>query len=200
MNRSFNKDKFNNVIKAVSIILRLSVIFLYVLLGFLFIAAVIFAFLPKDILDFDLANLENLNVQFTNIMYILRDGSFIGIINLKWLLVLLFFTISVNVLFIQLILLKLRKIVSDVKEENPFSVKNIHRLKFISIAYFVSSFVLPTVNGWLFTVGANTFKIFDATFNFSLNFSAIFMGVILLILAYVFDYGASLQEDYDLTV
>jgi len=201
MNRSLDKKKFESVIKVVYLFLRISVIALFVLLGILVVTSIVFPFIPKELFDFELANLEQIDIQVGSILYELRGIiTFAGIVNVKWLLSLLFVVLSVNLLFFQFILIQLKTIISDVSNKIPFSDKNIKRLKYMGIAYLVSSIVLPIVNGTLFVKIANTFNIFDATINFSIDFQSVFIGIIILILAYVFEYGATLQEDIDLTV
>jgi uncharacterized membrane protein len=201
MNRSLNKKKFESVIKVVYHFLRYSVVALYVLLGLLVLTSVVIPFISKGVFDFNLANLEHIDIQAGSIMYDIRGIiTFTGIVNVKWLLSLLFVVLSVNLLFFQFILIQLKQIITDVYNKIPFSDKNIIRLKYMGIAYLISSVVLSMVNGLLFVKIVNTFNIFDATINFSIDFQSAFIGVIILILAYVFEYGAALQEDIDLTV
>ena len=201
MNRSLDKKKFESVIKVVYLFLRISVIALFVLLGILVVTSIVFPFIPKELFDFELSNLEQIDIQVGSILYELRGIiTFTGVVNVKWLLSLVFVVLSVNLLFFQFILIQLKTIISDVSNKIPFSDKNIKRLKYMGIAYLVSSIVLPIVNGTLFVKIANTFNIFDATINFSIDFQSVFIGIIILILAYVFEYGATLQEDIDLTV
>ena len=201
MNRSLDKKKFESVIKVVHHFLRSSVVALYVLLGLLVLVSVVFPFISKDLFNYDLANLNHINIEFGSILYDIRGIiTFTGIVNVKWLLSLLFVVLTVNLMFFQFILIQLHKIITDVCNKTPFSVKNIKCLKYMGIAYLISSIVLPLVNGLLFVNIANTFNIFDATINFSMDFQSAFIGIIILILAYVFEYGATLQEDIDLTV
>jgi uncharacterized membrane protein len=201
MNRSLNKKKFESVIKVVYQILRVVVVALYVLLGLLVLTSVVIPFISKGVFDYNLANLEHIDIQAGSIMYDIRGIiTFTGIVNVKWLLSLLFVVLSVNLLFFQFILIQLKQIITDVYNKIPFSDKNIIRLKYMGIAYLISSVVLSMVNGLLFVKIVNTFNIFDATINFSIDFQSAFIGVIILILAYVFEYGAALQEDIDLTV
>ncbi len=201
MNRSLNKKKFESVIKVVYHFLRVCVVVLYVLLGLLVVTSIVFPFISEGLFDFNLANLDNIDIQTGSILYEVRGIiTFTGIVNVKWLLSLLFVVLTLNLVFFQFILIQLKKIITDVYNKIPFSDKNIKRLKYMGIAYLISSIVLPMVNGSLFVKVANTFNIFDATINFSINFQSVFIGLIILILAYVFEYGAALQEDIDLTV
>jgi uncharacterized membrane protein len=181
--------------------LRISVVALYVLLGLLFLTSVVLPFVSKGVFDFNLANLDNIDIQTGSILYEVRGiVTLTGIVNVKWLVSLAFVVLTVNLVFFQFVLIQLKQIITDVYHKIPFSDKNIKRLKYMGIAYLVSSVVLPMVNGSLFAMVANTFNIFEATINFSMDFQSAFIGIIILILAYVFEYGATLQEDIDLTV
>ncbi len=201
MNRSLNKKKFESFIKVVYQFLRIGVIALYVLLALLVLTSVVFPFIPKELFDFELSNLDQIDIQSGTLLYEFRGiVTFVGIVNVKWLLNLLFIVLTVNLLFFQFILIQLKTIITDVSNKIPFSDKNVKRLKYMGIAYLISSIVLPIVNGTLFVTLAKTFNIFDATINFSIDFQSVFIGIIILIIAYVFEYGAALQEDIDLTV
>ena len=201
MNRSLDKKKFESVIKVVYRFLRISVVALYVLLGLLFLTSVVLPFVSKGVFDFNLANLDNIDIQTGSILYEVRGiVTLTGIVNVKWLVSLAFVVLTVNLVFFQFVLIQLKQIITDVYHKIPFSDKKIKRLKYMGIAYLVSSVVLPMVNGSLFAMVANTFNIFEATINFSMDFQSAFIGIIILILAYVFEYGATLQEDIDLTV
>ena len=201
MNRSLDKKKFESVIKVVYRFLRISVVALYVLLGLLFLTSVVLPFVSKGVFDFNLANLDNIDIQTGSILYEVRGiVTLTGIVNVKWLVSLAFVVLTVNLVFFQFVLIQLKQIITDVYHKIPFSDKNIKRLKYMGIAYLVSSVVLPMVNGSLFAMVANTFNIFEATVSFSMDLQSVFIGIIILILAYVFEYGAALQEDIDLTV
>ena len=189
MNRSLDKNKFESVINIVFNILKVGVIILYVMIGLFVLLSIIFPFIPKTLLDFDLSNLEHVNIQTGSILYDMSGIiTFTGIVNLKWLLSLLFIVVTINLGFFQYILILLKNILIDVQQKTPFSIKNITRLKYMGIAYLVSSIVLSFVNGSLFSVIINTFDIFEANVNFSIDFQSVFMGTLILILAYQIPY------------
>lgn len=200
MSRSFNKKQFHAIIDVVYLFLRWAVVSLIILTSLLFVSNVVMLFLPQSILDYDLANLENVNIQLMNVMYSLNNASFTGIVNVKWLLSFALFTGIVNLVFIIIVMILLRNLIADVKQQQPFSENNIKRLKYMGYAYLISSIVLPFINQSFSMYVVNLFELWQATVNFSINLQAVFMGVIILILAGVFEYGEYLQEDHDLTV
>jgi len=196
----FKKDNFDIVIKVVSFILKWSVILLYVVLGLMAIAFIASIFVPKGLYDFDLSLLGNINVQIANVVYEVTEGTFEGIINVKSIVIQGIITGIVQLGILQFILIMLKNIVSDVKKENPFSSENFKRLKFIGFAYIGAGVVSPVFNSWLMFRIVEALDLFRIDLNYSLNLQSIFMGLIILGLASVFRYGASLQEDHDLTV
>jgi hypothetical protein len=60
--------------------------------------------------------------------------------------------------------------------------------------------ILSWANSLFLYQVVETLDLYDATVNFSMEIPSLFMGAILLIVAYVFDYGTYLQEEHDMTV
>ena len=114
---------------------------------------------------------------------------------------------TANTLFLVLIPLAwlLRKILREVKAGRPFTLENVRRIKYIG--YFV--LVSVPVNWLVQYLFARNYSSFvripgaevsggpDFT-DFSLN--SIFTGLLILVLAQIFDLGVRLQDDSDLTV
>lgn len=200
MSRSFNQNRFKSLIQGTHLFLSWFIIGLYILIGLLGIALIVFTMLPKGLLDFDLSNIENINIQFSSVMYEIDESIFSGVVNVKWLLALGSLVGLVNIGFLQYILTLLRNMMKDVEAKQPFSEANVKRLKWIGIAYLVAAVVLPFANSMFFLHLIDLLDLFEANANFTIRFQSVFMGLIILILAYVFDYGAYLQEDHDMTV
>lgn len=200
MSQTFNKKNFDLMIKGVHYFLKWAVVGLVGLTAILLVGAIGVMFIPKELLDFDLANLENVNVQVMNIMYALEELNFTGIVNVKWLIVFGMTIGAVNLFFLVYVLHMMKGVVKDVKGKAPFSDDNIKRLKYMGYAYLISAVALPLINNSLAVYVVNLLDLWEADVNFMINFSAVFMGAIILILAGVFEYGETLQEDHDLTV
>lgn len=200
MNKTISKNRFDTILKGMYVFLRWSVRALYGLMGVIFVGFIVSIVLPKDILNFDLDNIEHINIQLSNVLYQLDDSFFTGVINVKWLLVLLCVMALSNLAFLQFVMTYIRNILSDTIEKTPFSVKNVTRLKYVGYGYLVASVVLPSINNLFFWQLVHQLDLFEATINFSVHFQSVFMGIIILILAYIFDYGSYLQEDHDMTV
>lgn len=200
MEQTFNKKQYEVIIKVVNIFLKWSVRAIFVLLGIILIGFIAVIFIPKSLLNFDMANLENINVQFANVMYEINEDIFTGIANVKNLLLILLFTGIANLTFFQFIQIQLKKIVTSVREELPFRNSNAIILRNLGLGYLIASVLISLINSWLMMTLVNTFNVYEATINFSVNLQMVFMGIIVLILAYVFSYGSYLQEEHDSTV
>jgi hypothetical protein len=200
MAQSFNKNRFDMIIKVVHKFLRFAIIGTAILISIIALGGFVVLFIPKDILDFNLGNIEHINVQVMNVLYSINDDILSGVINVKWLIVFGSFTGVINLVFVYYIFRKLKQVIGDVLEEVPFSENNIIRLKHLGFAYVISSVVLPMLNAGFMVYVVNLLNLFEANVNFQISLQALFMGALILILATVFEYGKYLQEDHDLTV
>lgn len=200
MNHSFNKKFFDSMIKVVHVFLKYSVGALFVLVGILFVGFLVTIFIPVELFEFNLEHIANMDVSVMNISYDLSTIGLNGVINLKWLVVLALFVAIVNLVFYQFIQIQLKKLMRNVREGNPFSTSNSTFLRYMGVAFIVAAVLLPLVDGWLFMVIINRLELFDATINFSLDIQLLFVGVLILILGYIFEYGAYLQEEHNMTV
>lgn len=200
MERTFNKQRYHGVISIAHIVLKWIIGFFYIIIGIAVIGTIVVLFIPKSALDFNMANLEHINIQFTNIMYEINGGFFTGIANVKNLLLLLGLVGLVNLGFVQFIMIELKKLVASVREEMPFKASNAMILRNMGIVFLIASVVVSLANAWLMMTAINTFDVYQATINFSINLQYLFMGVLVLILAYVFSYGSFLQEEHDQTI
>ncbi|GEM_PF-1037317 len=200
MEHSFNKKQYGTIIRIVNVFFKWSIAAIFILLGMVLIGFIAVIFIPKGLLDFNMANLEHINVQFTNILYEINADIFTGIANVKSLLLIMLFAGLVNLSFFQFVQIQLKKIISSVKEELPFKNSNAVILRNLGLGYLIASVLVSLVNSWLMMTVINTFNVFEASVNFSIDFQMVFMGIIILILAYVFSYGSYLQEEHDTTL
>ncbi len=200
MESTFNKERFHGVIGIVYTILKWIIRFGYLVAGITVIGFLVVLFIPKDLLDFNMANLEHINVQFTNIMYQINGGFFTGIVNIKSLLLLLLFAGMINLGFYLFIMIHIKKLVGSVRNNVPFEKSNAIILRNLGIGYLIASVLVSVVNSWLMVSAVNTFDVINTTVNFSIDLQYVFIGVIILILAYVFSYGSYLQQEHDTTI
>ena len=200
MSRSFNKKYFDTVLNITSWAIRITVIALFFLLVLLALTIGVVTFLPKGLLDFDLANLQNIDMQLQYAFISINPDYFTGIINVKWSIVLTALVGLTNVGFLLYIFILLKKIVTDVKTKRPFSELNVRRFNFIGISFIVAALILPIFNSLLLS---NIFKLLSVDFarvTYTIDIQQVFMGLLVLVLANIFEYGKNLQEENDLTV
>lgn len=200
MSRKFNKERFETVIKLVDVFLKFSVIAIFVLLGILTLGFITTLFIPSGLYDFDLANLEQMSVQVFGLDYDLTALGLTGVVNIKRVVIAGIFALLINLGFYQFVQVLLKKVMSNIRNQHPFNPTNVTYLKYMGIGFLVASLLLPIFNSVFFVQVMNTLDLFDVDVNASLNFQSLYMGVIILILAYIFDYGSYLQEEHDMTV
>lgn len=115
----------------------------------------------------------------------------------------LMFILSLLMLAIGLLVLyQLRRIFSTLVRETPFTGENVRSIRIIGITVIAGSLLNTIVR---FMIGIYISSIvhlpgFELFPNLKINFSGIFLGAVIIILAEVFRHGARLQEEQDLTV
>ncbi|MFH0993414.1 MAG: DUF2975 domain-containing protein [bacterium] len=169
-------------------------------MGILLIGFVAVVFVPKGLLNWDMANLEQISVRLVNILNEINGDILAGDANVKNLILMILFAGVVNLSFFQFVQIQLKKIVSSVRDEMPFRNANAIILRNLGLGYIIASVFVSFVNSWMFMTLVNTFNVFNATYNFSIDWQMVFMGIIILILAYIFSFGSYLQEEHDATV
>lgn len=200
MENTYNRRKFDIVINGTHTFLRFATNALYVLLGIIVLGSIAVIFIPKGLLDFDLANLQNINVNIMNTYFEIDESLFTGIVNVKGSILLFLAMGIVNLSFLQYLMLLIKWIIGDVKNQTPFTDKNVKRLKLMSFGYLFASVIIPLISRAFFFNVIDKLQMSQLSVNFSPNFQFIFMGIIIFILAIIFEHGVNLQEDHDMTV
>jgi hypothetical protein len=102
-----------------------------------------------------------------------------------------------------LIIFQLKKIFTTITEGSPFSMENSKRIRVIGWTIIAAS-VIKALLGFLLGLYFSTLinlPGLDLTANIRLqDFAGVFAGIIILALAEVFQHGARLQEESNLTV
>ena len=95
---------------------------------------------------------------------------------------------------------QIRNILKTVEAGTPFEKDNTKRLTIIGTVLIIGSFVFNAMNG---LVTINIIKLFEwnkYSFAYSPDLFILFTGLLILILAGIFNYGAYLQNEYDTTL
>lgn len=98
------------------------------------------------------------------------------------------------------ILHRLGEVMDTVAAENPFHRGNPKRIRDIGLAVMAAAFLIPAANSWVALRMVRSFALEDFSILYSPDVVLAFTGLLLLVLAAVFDYGCYLQEEIDQTV
>ena len=199
MEQTYNKEKFSKFIHVVQIIVKVLKIILFIILGILGIAFIISAIIPQSRFEVDLSRFENLNVRISSIVNAVDPDLFDQVVNIKRFIVTGLIGAILNTTFVTFILIQLSKLLGNVKEE-PFNLQNSLILKSLGIGYFVASIVLKTYQSVVSNAAFQTVGIDQHGTAIGINLQYVFMGVLILILSYIFSYGSYLQEEHDATL
>jgi len=129
------------------------------------------------------------------------------------MLMVLIATLVIVALFVIAIML-LQRLLKDIGDGHPFAPEAPGLIRRLAILIFVGSVVVPLVSSlveWfsfraigiqnvVATTANGTTINMGTGFNFSINLTTIVIGFIVLLLAYVFEYGVHLQNQADETL
>ncbi len=201
MENTFDQNKYKGLMNFFHTILKIFVIVLYIVLGMMTVGFIVVLFIPRGLLDVDLAVLSGFNERFTNFMEEMDPNYFVGTINVKRSLLAILFRGILNIGFLQFLMINLKTLIKNVKDHQIFEKDNATILKVLGFGFLIASFVLPIFRNVSLRVVTNMLGVFENTTRlFAIQWTHVFMGLVILILAYVFSYGSYLQEEHDLTV
>lgn len=200
MSNSFNKKYFNTILSITRWVIKACVVGLIILVGVLVVGAVVVSFLSIDLFNYNLDNLQNIDIQYLNAFISINPSIFTGVINVKWEIVSGFLIALMNVSFLLFVFIMLKKVIIDVTNKAPFSKDNIKRFFKIGIAFVIAAIVFPIFEGLFFSEILDLLSLDNSGSNYMINTSQLFMGFLVLVLAGIFEYGSNLQEDHDMTV
>ncbi|MFP4698680.1 MAG: DUF2975 domain-containing protein [Eubacteriales bacterium] len=99
-----------------------------------------------------------------------------------------------------IIVKQLTVILKSVEKGNPFNENNSLKLKVIGTTLIIASLITPICDMLLAIKVIQFLNINIDSFNYSINLTMLFSGLLILLLSGVFRYGSKLQEEYDLTI
>lgn len=99
-----------------------------------------------------------------------------------------------------IIVKQLTVILKSVEKGNPFNENNSLKLKAIGTTLIIASLITPICDMLLAIKVIQFLNINIDSFNYSINLTMLFSGLLILLLSGVFRYGSKLQEEYDLTI
>lgn len=198
MNQNFNEKSFKKLINftygITKVILYMSFVF-----GILsLVAFLVLSFIPGSI--FDNSSLTNFRFEIGNTLsyvfhYQLSNGSDLKAIALGEIS-----TGFTYLAFVTIFCYYLKNILTEVKNQNPFSEKSIKNIFKIGHIVILGGIIAPIVEFCAASIVMNTLNLNDIDVTLSLDTNLIFIGLLVLVLANIFKYGAHLQNEYDQTV
>ena len=123
-----------------------------------------------------------------------------GEIMIKSFLQALFMYISFAALMVSVVLFEVKRILKTVVADNPFEKGNSKNLTVISLVLMIGSLMVPVLEGRVFTAIIQMLHVNNMNVSYSVDGNLLFTGILLLILAGVFQYGNYLQEEVDSTL
>jgi hypothetical protein len=133
-------------------------------------------------------------------MVVKFDLQSLGVIIIKPFLQAMFMWISFVSLMGSVLLYELKRILKNVVADNPFEKGNSKNLTVIAITLLVGSLILPIFEGRIAMAVIDVLKISNFNVNFMIDWNLLMAGILILILAGVFQYGNYLQEEVDSTL
>jgi hypothetical protein len=167
--------------------------------GLFLLAGIFISLIPEKNLVLPADISSSLSATFGSLMFKF-DPQTIGEIVIKSFLQALFMWISVSALMVSVVLFEVKRILKSVIADNPFEKGNSKNLTVISLVLIAGSFIVPFMEGRIATAIIQTLKISSINVSYSLDCNLLFTGIVMLILAGVFQYGNYLQEEVDSTL
>jgi len=199
MTKEFNEKRFLAVTRVMSILTKIVMILLgvvFVLLTIIFLASF---FVTKETLTFDLGLITHLNYSFLNVNLRMPVDLFEGEYMIKGVLQVIILSVLVAIGFITYFLILLQGVLQDVAKKLPFSEENVKKLYHMSYTFMWMAVIVPI---FVFISGKQVIDVFklQATVSYSIQTNTLFIGVLIWILASIFNYGKYLQDEVDQTV
>jgi hypothetical protein len=163
------------------------------------LAGIIISLVPaKDVVVF--VNMSGyLNATFGNTMFKFIPPTN-GQIMIKPFLQTLFMYISFGALMVSVILFEVKGILNTVIADNPFEKGNSKKLTVIALVLVVESVIVPFLEERIVKTIIQTLQINNINVSYAIDGNLLFTGILILILAGVFQYGNYLQEEVDSTL
>lgn len=141
---------------------------------------------------------ETFKFSFDNAIYFKASAS--GTLNIKsFVQIFLLFAIPMAVMLV-VGLRHMRMILKNVKDGNPFCEANVRSLSVIGFDLIVAAFVVNFAELILLNHLLDLIAIKSVHMNYSANVPYLLAGILVLILAGIFNYGRFLKSEYDATV
>ena len=123
-----------------------------------------------------------------------------GELMIKSFLQALFMYISLAALMVSVVVFEVKGILKTVVADNPFEKGNSRNLTVIALTLLVGSVIVPILQWRIAATIIQMLHINNMNATYSVDGNLLFTGILILILAGVFQYGNYLQEEVDSTL
>lgn len=196
---SYNHKRFESLLGLVAGTTKIVKIIMFVVLAVLLIGIGVTLFLPESLLTFDFSRIDTLSIEWMSVNLSVPNTVFEGEFMVKGSAILALFLAMFIIGFTILIVHLLERILKDVQDKRPFSENNVQRLFRMAVSFIVAGFLMPIVTLIASHHVIKTFDL-DARANYDIQFEWIFIGLLIYLLASIFQYGKHLQDEVDHTV
>ncbi|MHB8130178.1 MAG: DUF2975 domain-containing protein [Mobilitalea sp.] len=163
------------------------------------IAEVVISLIPASLLTIKDLTQGDLSIVSGMFQFDLGD-QFHGPIELKPLVQILLPVIILTVIFYLVNFKQLQSILRTVRNDRPFDEKNAKSLWIMSINFILASVILHNAGGIVFSTALKMLHFSGVGLQVSIGYTNLFIGILLMVLSGVFQYGNNLQEEFDETV
>ena len=179
-----------------------NVVFWISAVGFILflLASIVVSFIPKEHLVLSANMSGSLSATIEGTMLFKFNPQTSEGIMIKPVLQALFMWICVSSLMLSVVLFEVKRIMKTVVKDNPFEKGNSKNLTVIAAVLIAGSLIVPIFEGRIAWTIIQTLQIANIGIGYSLNGTLLAAGILILILAGVFQYGNYLQEEVDSTL
>lgn len=209
-----NRRDLNEFKKTASVLSKiLKVIYVISMIGLVMglIGLVAVNVIPKSVIENILSsgNVTN-TITLAGLSFVIENTTLAAAEYVKMFSILLV-CIVIMIGFVMLCMKKLLKIMDIVKKGTPFTEECVSAIRGLGILVIVSGVIIPMISSAVEYFVVNIFKIQElllanpgiSNVSYKLemvNATSILLGVIIIILSGIFQYGCYLQDEYDSTL
>jgi hypothetical protein len=191
--------KMKTLAKILNVICK--VVFGITAVGFVLflLASIVISLVPAKDMVVSVNMSGYLNATFGNTMFKFIPPTN-GQIMIKSFLQTLFMYIAFGALMVSVILFEVKGILNTVIADNPFEKGNSVKLTVIALVLVLESVIAPFLEERIVKTIIQMLQINNINVSYAMDGNLLFTGILILILAGVFQYGNYLQEEVDSTL
>ena len=190
----FNSKRFHQVLRFTDFFVKFFQVIMAIAIGAGLLVFLVLIFLPSSWFVF-----ENLSSELTFVSANIAISDFDFSLSLKTLFMVSALLIAVYGVFGYYILHLIHHMIKKTRDHKPFDESVIKHMFRLGYTLMISGVVIPIIDFILVMIIGVAYQL-NLTVEFNLQMNLILTGVLVYILANIFEYGAHLQSEVDLTV